>query len=59
MIGNVALDTTVGAIPLVGDLFDAAYKGNMRNLRIIMDHLERTGRTGPRVIEGQAVRLEG
>jgi hypothetical protein len=59
MIGNVALDTVVGAIPLAGDLFDAAYKSNMRNLRIILDHLERTGRAGPRVIEGQAVRIEG
>ena len=57
MIGNVAVDTTVGAIPLVGDLFDVAYKSNRRNLKILSDHLERTGDV-PRTIEGQAVRIE-
>jgi hypothetical protein len=38
MIGNVALETIVGTIPLVGDLFDAAYKANMRNLRLLERH---------------------
>ena len=56
MIGNVAVDTTVGAIPLVGDLFDVAYKSNRRNLKILRDHLERTGAL-PQTIEGQAVRV--
>ena len=59
MIGNVALDTTIGAIPLAGDLFDAAFKPNQRNVRIVLEHLERTGQAGPRTIEGQAVRIEG
>ena len=59
MIGNVALDTAVGAIPLAGDLFDAAFKSNQRNLKIVLDHLERTGRAGPRTIEGQATRIGG
>jgi hypothetical protein len=58
MIGNVALDSTVGAVPLVGDLFDMAYKSNQRNLRIVVEHLERTGRMTPQVIEGTAVRLD-
>ena len=57
MIGNVALDTTVGAIPLAGDLFDVAFKANRRNMKILRDHLERTGGL-PRTIEGQAVRVE-
>jgi hypothetical protein len=58
MIGNMALDTAVGAVPLVGDLFDMAYKSNRRNLRIVLDHLEQTGRLTPKVIEGTAVRVE-
>ena len=57
MIGNVAVDTTVGAIPLVGDLFDVAFKANRRNMKIVRDHLERTGAL-PQTIEGQAVRLD-
>jgi Domain of unknown function (DUF4112) len=58
MIGNVALDSTVGAVPLVGDLFDMAYKSNQRNLRIVVEHLERTGRMTPSVIEGTATRID-
>ncbi len=57
MIGNVAVDTTIGAIPLAGDLFDVYFKSNERNLRIIHEHLGITKR-GPRVIDGTAVRVE-
>jgi hypothetical protein len=58
MIGNVAVDTTIGAVPLLGDLFDAAFKSNKRNVRIVLEHLEQTGRLTPKVIEGTAVRLD-
>ena len=57
MIGNVAVDTTIGAIPLAGDLFDVYFKSNERNLRIIHEHLGITKR-GPRQIDGTAVRVE-
>jgi Domain of unknown function (DUF4112) len=53
MIGNVAVDTAVGAIPVAGDAFDLFFKANERNLRIINEHLKR----GPKEIEGVAVRL--
>jgi hypothetical protein len=53
MIGNVAIDTAVGAIPLAGDLFDVYFKANMRNLRIIHDHLG-VPKRGPREIDGTA-----
>ena len=32
---NVALEGLVGMIPLAGDLFDAAYKANQRNVRLL------------------------
>lgn len=35
MLGNVLLEALVGAIPLAGDVFDAAYKANMRNLALL------------------------
>ena len=35
MAGNVAIDAFVGAIPLLGDLFDFAWKSNRRNLQLI------------------------
>jgi hypothetical protein len=57
MIGNIAADTAIGAVPFLGDLFDVAFKSNRRNLRIVLEHLEQTGRLTPKVIEGTAVRV--
>ena len=57
MIGNVAADTVLGAIPFAGDVFDVFFRANRRNMKILRDHLERTGAL-PKTIEGQAVRIE-
>ncbi len=35
MTGNVLIETFIGAIPFAGDLFDAAYKSNTRNLALL------------------------
>ncbi len=42
MIGNVALETLLGTVPLVGDLFDAYFKANLRNLEILETHIEKS-----------------
>jgi hypothetical protein len=34
MMTDIAIDTLVGPISIVGDAFDFAYKSNLRNLRI-------------------------
>ncbi len=39
MIRNVAIEAIGGAVPIVGDLFDVAFKANLRNLAIIEQHL--------------------
>lgn len=39
MAGNVALDFALGAFPLLGDVFDMAFKANRRNLRLLNAHL--------------------
>jgi hypothetical protein len=43
MLGNVALDGVIGAVPLVGDAFDVAWRANRRNVRILREHLARRG----------------
>jgi hypothetical protein len=43
MIGNVALDGLVGAVPLVGDVFDTMWRANIRNVRLLRKYLERDG----------------
>lgn len=35
MTGNVLIETFVGAVPFAGDLFDAAFKANLRNLALL------------------------
>jgi hypothetical protein len=45
MLGNVALDTIVGEVPLLGDLFDAGWKANTRNLALLEGHLEQPAAT--------------
>jgi hypothetical protein len=42
MIQNIALETTVGFVPIVGDFFDAYFKANIRNLDILEQHLAQT-----------------
>lgn len=38
MVANSGLDLLAGAVPLVGDLFDAGYKANLRNLGLLERH---------------------
>lgn len=44
MIGNVVLDATVGSVPLVGDVFDVFWRANLRNMRILREHLAADGK---------------
>ena len=41
MMGNVAFDTAIGAIPIAGDLFDFVFRSNTRNLKIVRRHLDK------------------
>lgn len=38
MVGNVALETVVGAVPIVGDIFDIVWKANTRNMALLRGH---------------------
>lgn len=38
MLGNVLLDTIVGAIPILGNVFDLFYKANTRNLKLMREY---------------------
>ena len=41
MVWHLLIDTILGAIPLVGDLFDFGYKANAKNARMLRDHLDK------------------
>jgi hypothetical protein len=40
MVLNLAIDALVGAIPLFGDIFDLAFKSHVRNVRMLLRHLD-------------------
>ncbi len=37
---NILIDAIIGAIPILGDLFDVAFKANIRNLRLMEEHYQ-------------------
>lgn len=41
---NSMVDYLVGSIPLLGDFFDAAFKANLRNVRLLRRALEKQSR---------------
>ncbi len=45
MAFNVGVEGLVGIIPFAGDLFDAAWKANQRNVRLLNAWVERPGKT--------------
>jgi len=38
MVGNLLIDTIIGEIPMIGDLFDFANKANRRNLKLLQEY---------------------
>jgi len=45
MLWNVGIDTVAGSVPLVGDVFDFAFKANRRNMDLLRQHLRERGLT--------------
>ena len=45
MLGNVVVDVVVGAIPILGDVFDVAWRANTRNVRLLDAWRERPAST--------------
>ena len=44
MVGNIAIDGAVGTVPVLGDIFDVAFRANQRNVRLLRKHFEKTDR---------------
>lgn len=40
MLVNIALDALIGSIPLVGNIFDFAFKANERNVRLLQRYYD-------------------
>ena len=40
MLWNILRDGVIGAIPILGDIFDLSYRANRRNLTLLKEHYE-------------------
>ncbi len=40
MLLNVGIEALIGAVPIIGDLFDLAFKANIRNMKILDRQLD-------------------
>jgi hypothetical protein len=38
MVLNILIDAIVGMVPLLGDIFDIAFKANIRNMKLMQQH---------------------
>lgn len=43
MLVNMVLDFVIGLIPIIGDLFDAGWMANARNVRLLLQDIEKQG----------------
>ena len=41
MLGNIAADYLLGTVPLLGDVFDIAWKANLKNIDLILKNVPR------------------
>lgn len=46
MAVNLVVDLLVGAIPLIGDIFDIGFRANRRNVGLLREHFARTAPIG-------------
>lgn len=53
MLGNLAIHASFGSLPIIGDVFDAFFRVNQRNMRIVRAHLRRA--PSDVTIEGHAM----
>lgn len=49
MLVNILIDTAVGSVPMLGDVFDVAFKSNRRNLELLRRHLSEVPGAAPAV----------
>jgi hypothetical protein len=48
MGGNMAVDTVLGAVPLLGDIFDVSFRSNRRNLELLRRQTRKKMASEPR-----------
>lgn len=59
MVLNVVIDAVLGAIPVLGDIFDFFFKANLRNAQLLADYRAAPGETYRRSAVSTAIFFTG
>lgn len=59
MAANVAIDAAVGALPLLGDVFDVFWKSNVKNVALLRRHVQSTATEQRRAARGDWLFVAG
>lgn len=51
MLANIGIDTVLGSLPVAGDVFDAAFKSNVRNVKLLERYV-----AAPQEVERRSLR---
>lgn len=43
---NIVIDAVLGSVPILGDIFDVAFKANIRNVKLMREHYVEGRQTG-------------
>jgi len=55
MTMNVIVDAGVGLVPVAGDLFDAAFKASIKNVRLLEQYYEKHHKKNSKVVDGEVI----
>jgi len=51
MLRNVLLDWVIGLVPIAGDIADVAFKANIRNMKLLVEHIDQERQSGKTTLE--------
>ena len=40
MLRNILVDWVIGLVPIAGDIADVAFKANIRNVKLLVEHID-------------------
>jgi len=56
MLRNILIDWGVGLIPILGDIADVAFKANIRNMKLLVEHINQEHQSRVKALELKSTR---
>jgi len=55
MLRNILVDWVIGLVPILGDIADVAFKANIRNMKLLVEHIDQEHRDRKSAIEPRKI----